>query len=205
MKIFTSEDYASALVENKIFIINETHPFTWTSGLVMPFYCDQRAILCNVDLRKKVIKGLSALVKEIPNYQECALVGVVSAGVPWASMLSEELNLPLGYVRSQKKDHGKKNALEGNIARTMPIILIEDLISTAKSIVQAYNLLKDEGYEIRYGVALFSYGFRGANDSLKNINLPVKTLSNFKALNKQLKTPIKLNSEQKNLFFNETL
>ncbi len=200
MKIFTSHDYATELVRENIFVINEQQPFTWTSGLVMPFYCDQRAILSNIELRNKVLSGLAQLLTEIPNYKQCALVGVVSAGVPWASMLASLLNLPLGYVRAQKKDHGKKNALEGNILLKMPIILVEDLISTAKSLVHAHNLLKEEGYSIIHGIALFSYGFRSSAEALKQINLPVTTLSDFNKLQTQLRNPIQLTPEQLKLF-----
>jgi orotate phosphoribosyltransferase len=200
MNTYSSKDYAKDLVRENIFVINEANPFTWTSGLVMPFYCDQRSILSNVTFRNNVLKGLTEILKKIPNYQSCALVGVVSAGVPWATMLATHLNLPLGYVRSQKKEHGKKNALEGNIEKNMPIILVEDLISTAKSIVAAHTLLKDEGYSIQQGLALFSYGFQSAFTALKEINLSVHTLSNFSELNKQLEKPLRLTAEQKLLF-----
>lgn len=205
MNAFNAKDYACALIDEKIFIMNEKQPFTWTSGLVMPFYCDQRAILCNVTLRKKVLLGLKNIILEIPNYKHCALVGVVSAGVPWASMLAEELGMPLGYVRSQKKDHGKKNALEGNIAKSTPIILIEDLVSTAKSLVNAYNLLIEEGHRVVYSAALFSYQFKASKEALSQIGLPLKTLSNFKILNQQLCPSLQLTKEQARNFSDDAL
>ena len=205
MPIYTSKDYAKDLVKENIFVINETQPFQWTSGLMMPFYCDQRAILSNIHLRDKVLQGLTHLVKKIPHYQDCALVGVVSAGVPWASMLATQLQLPLGYVRSQKKEHGKKNALEGGIPQSIPIILVEDLISTAKSIVQAYHLLKDENFTVTHGISLFSYGFKSSADALKNINLSVESLSTFRELNQELDRPIQLSLEQQLLFSSSIL
>ncbi len=200
MKSFSGKDYACALIDEKIFIFNEKQPFTWTSGLVMPFYCDQRAILSNIVLRTKVLVGLKKLIQDIPNYKQCALVGVVSAGVPWASMLAQDLGLPLGYVRSQKKEHGKKNALEGNIIKSMPIILVEDLVSTAKSLVQAHTLMVEEGYRVVQSIALFTYNFKASRDALKAINLPLATLSNFKILNEQLDPPMQLNKDQAKLF-----
>lgn len=197
MKSFSGKDYACALIDEKIFIFNEKQPFTWTSGLVMPFYCDQRAILSNIVLRTKVLVGFKKIIQDIPNYKQCALVGVVSAGVPWASMLAQELGLPLGYVRSQKKEHGKKNALEGNIDKGMPVILVEDLVSTAKSLVQAHALLVEEGYRVVQSVALFTYNFKASRDALKAINLPLTTLSNFKILNEQLDPPLNLRDQAK--------
>lgn len=201
MNNFSAKDYACALIDEKIFVFNEKNPFTWTSGLVMPFYCDQRAILSNVTLRTKVLVGLKNIIQNIPNYKQCALVGVVSAGVPWASLLAHELNLPLGYVRGQKKEHGKKNALEGNINKSIPLILIEDLVSTAKSLVQAHTLLMEEGYRIVNSVALFTYNFKTSKEALKAINLPLTTLTNFKILNEQLDPPLELNKDQAKLFY----
>ena len=201
MNNILSKKYAEFLVKESIFIINEEQPFTWTSGLVMPFYCDQRAILGNQYHRQQVLQWLVEFVKtQIHQYKECALVGVVTAGVPWATMLAQELNLPLGYVRGQKKEHGKKNALEGNFSKDLPIILVEDLVSTAKSLNQAYALLVEEGYKISQAISLFSYNFKSAQKTLKDIGLPLFSLSNFHVLNTCLKKPMHLTKEQGQLF-----
>lgn len=202
MNYYDNKTYAKMLIDSNTFSINEQNPFRWTSGLEMPFYCDQRSLLSNVKIRKKIVSSLCLIIQNLHNFEKCSVVGVVSAGVPWASMISQELNLPLGYVRSQKKDHGKKNAIEGNIDPSMPVIIIEDLVSTAKSLIQAYIGLKEEGFSPYYSFALFTYNFKIAIEELKKINLPLQTLSDFNTLNSIRSAPIKLTDEQKSYFSN---
>lgn len=201
MNCLDNISYAKVLLEEKIFIINEDTPFTWTSGITMPFYCDQRSLLSNILLREKIVFSLCEIIKKIPNFKNCSIVGVVSAGVPWASMIAHSLQLPLGYVRSQKKEHGKKNAVEGNIEKDSPVIIIEDLVSTAKSLNVAHANLMDEGFKPYCAVALFTYNFKLAKEQLEKITLPLYTLSDFKVLNSLRNKPIKLTPQQAELFF----
>lgn len=194
-------DYAQLLLQEKVFQYQAQKQFTWTSGLIMPFYCDQRLLLSYVHARKKIIQLLVNFYQSanLP-LQNIALVGIATAGISWAALLAHELNLPMAYVRPQKKEHGQKKSLEGDLPPGTEIILVEDLVSTAKSLSAAAQILRAENYHINKVLTLFTYELLLAQKALEENKLELFALSSFASLYPMVKNELQFSATQINYF-----
>lgn len=169
--------------------------FTWTSGIKSPIYCDNRLTMSYPEIRKKIATAFVEKIKELyPNAEYIA--GTATAGIPHAAWISDLMNLPMVYVRSSAKEHGKTNQIEGRIEQGKKIVIIEDLISTGKSSIIAANALKQAGFEVLGVVAIFSYNLEKAKKSFDDIGLKFSTLTNYDILLENLLDNKIINQEE---------
>ena len=153
-------------------------PFTWASGIKSPVYCDNRLTLTAPAVRQDVEEGLATLVKE--NYPDAeALFGTSTAGIAHAAITAHLLGLPMGYVRSGAKDHGRKNRIEGKLEKGEKVVVVEDLISTGGSVIEVVDALREEGAEVLGIVSIFTYGMQKGLDRLADANVKNVSLTNF--------------------------
>ena len=155
--------------------------FTWTSGIKSPIYCDNRLIMSYPKIRKQVAEGFVEKIRKVyPDVEY--IVGTATAGIPHAAFISDIMELPMLYVRSSAKGHGKTNQIEGKIEKGKKVVVIEDLISTGKSSIIAANALKEAGFEVLGVVAIFSYNLDKAIKKFDEANIPFVTLTNYDVL-----------------------
>jgi len=153
-------------------------PFTWASGIKSPVYCDNRLTLTAPKVRTDVEEGLAALIRE--NYPECeVLMGTSTAGIAHAAITGHLLGLPMGYVRSGAKDHGRQNQIEGRLEAGQKVVVVEDLISTGGSVIEVVNVLREAGAEVLGIVSIFTYGMKRGLDRLAEANVKNISLTNF--------------------------
>jgi len=160
-----------------IFKISFTPPFTWSSGIQSPFYCDHRKILAYPDLRSSCIDALISLIKdEFVDVKQIA--GVATAGIPWGAIMADRLNLPFCYVRNKPKDHGLGKMIEGSFNTDLPTIIIEDLFSTGKSVLLAHDSIRKEYHQanILGFAALFSYNLSSAFSNAPTLKSKAKSV-----------------------------
>ena len=171
MKQLIAED----LLKIKAVFLRPNEPFTWASGIKSPIYCDNRLTLSDTQVRKDVENGLAQLIKE--HYPQAeVLMGTSTAGIAHAAITATILDLPMGYVRSGAKDHGRGNQIEGKLLPGQKVVVVEDLISTAGSCIEVVNVLREAGAEVLGVVSIFTYGMQKGLDRLaaaevKNISL----------------------------------
>ncbi len=156
-------------------------PFTWASGWKSPIYCDNRITLSHPSIRTYIRQRLSALIQEEFGAVGC-IAGVATAGIPQGALVAQELGLPFVYVRAKAKEHGRGNLIEGDVLTGKRVVVIEDLISTGKSSLQAVEALREAEYDVAGLAAIFSYGFDIATENFKEARCPFFTLSNYGAL-----------------------
>jgi orotate phosphoribosyltransferase len=156
-------------------------PFTWSSGLKSPIYCDNRLTLAYPNVRSAIADGLAALIRTHFSDAE-AIAGTATAGIPHAAWVSERLNLPMCYVRSQAKGHGKGKQIEGKVAKGQKVVVVEDLISTGGSSLNAVRALREEGCQVLGVVAIFTYGLEKGKQAFAENNLEVHTLTDYGTL-----------------------
>ena len=169
---------AKDLLEIKAVFLSPDRPFTWASGIKSPVYCDNRLTLTSVRVRNDVENGLAALIKE--NYPEAqVLMGTSTAGIAHAAITGHLLSLPMGYVRSGAKDHGRKNQIEGKLEGGQKVVVVEDLISTGGSVIEVVNVLREAGAEVMGVVSIFTYGMQKGIDRLREANVKNISLTNF--------------------------
>ncbi len=170
-------EIARLLLENEAVSLNVDRPYTYASGIRSPIYCDNRKLLGNPSARTKIVDSFLELL-----YTEAfdVVVGVATAGIPWAAIIADRLGKPLLYVRDKAKGHGKQNTIEGSYKDGMRAVVIEDLISTGSSSLAAIKTLEEEGLVCTLCVAIFTYGLPEAKEKFKNT--PLKTLSDFSTL-----------------------
>ncbi len=161
--------------------VDKENWFTWTSGIKSPIYCDNRLIMSYPKIRKQVAEGFAKKIKEQYPEVEC-IVGTATAGIPHAAWVSDIMDLPMLYVRSSAKEHGKTNQIEGKIEVGKKVVVIEDLISTGKSSVIAANALKEAGFEVLGVVAIFSYNLDKARQKFEEAKVSFTTLTNYDVL-----------------------
>lgn len=155
--------------------------FTWSSGIKSPIYCDNRVTLGYPKVRTEIRDGLSALIKEkFPTVE--IVSGTATAGIPHATYVSEVLDLPMNYVRSKSKSHGKQNQIEGALSEGKKVVVIEDLISTGGSSITAVDALKEAGAEVLGVVAIFTYSLNKADELFNEAGVPFYTLSDYNEL-----------------------
>ncbi len=153
-------------------------PFTWASGIKSPVYCDNRLTLTAPKVRNDVENSLAKVIKE--NYPDCeVLMGTSTAGIAHAAITAHILDMPMGYVRSGNKDHGRQNQIEGKLEKGQKVVVVEDLISTGGSVIEVADALRDAGAEVLGIVSIFTYGMQKGLDRLAAANVKNISLTNF--------------------------
>ena len=153
-------------------------PFTWASGIKSPVYCDNRLTLTAPEVRNDVENGLAALIRE--HYPEAeVLMGTSTAGIAHAAITAHLMGLPMGYVRSGAKDHGRQNRIEGRLEKGQKVVVVEDLISTGGSVLEVVDALREEGAEVLGVVSIFTYGMKKGLERLAAAKVINHSLTNF--------------------------
>lgn len=156
-------------------------PFTWASGIKSPIYCDNRLTLTAPEVRTHVEEGLAELIRtHYPDVE--VLMGTSTAGIAHAAIVGHIMGLPMGYVRSGNKDHGRQNRIEGRLEPGQKVVVVEDLISTAGSCIEVVEALRDAGAEVLGTVSIFTYGLRKGLERLESANVLNHSLSNFETV-----------------------
>ena len=169
---------AKDLLKIKAVFFRPEEPFTWASGIKSPVYCDNRLTLTAPEVRNDVENGLAELVKKY--YPDCeVLMGTSTAGIAHAAITGHILNLPMGYVRSGAKDHGRQNQIEGKLEKGQKVVVVEDLISTGGSVIEVVNVLRETGANVLGIVSIFTYGMKKGLDRLAAADVKNISLTNF--------------------------
>ncbi len=169
---------ASDLLSIKAVFLRPDEPFTWASGIKSPIYCDNRLTLTAPNVRNDVENGLCELIKEY--YPEAeVLMGTSTAGIAHAAICGHILNMPMGYVRSGNKDHGRNNRIEGRLEAGQKVVIVEDLISTGGSCIEVAEALREAGADVLGVVSIFTYGMQKGLDRLAAADLKNISLTNF--------------------------
>ena len=169
---------AKDLLKIRAVFFRPEEPFTWASGIKSPVYCDNRLTLSDVQVRGDVENGLAALVREY--YPEVeVLMGTSTAGIAHAAIVGHLMNLPMGYVRSGAKDHGRKNQIEGKLLPGQKVVVVEDLISTGGSVLEVVEILREAGAEVLGVVSIFTYGMRKGLERMAAANVVNHSLTDF--------------------------
>ena len=192
------QQVAEFLLQIKAIKLQPDNPFTWASGWKSPIYCDNRVTLSYPSIRTYIRQKLSLAIQEEFGSVGC-IAGVATAGIPQGALVAQELGLPFIYVRSKPKEHGTGNMIEGEIMPGQRIVVIEDLISTGKSSLQAVDTLREAGYEVAGLAAIFSYGFDVADENFKKAKCRYITLSNYNAMLKFAEEKQYINSKSMDL------
>lgn len=178
-KISTAKD----LLAIKAVFFRPEQPFIWASGIKSPVYCDNRLILTAPEIRSRVEERIAQAIKE--NYPEAeVLMGTSTAGIAHAAIAGHILNLPMGYVRSGAKDHGRQNQIEGRLEKGRKVVVVEDLISTGGSVIEVVNVLREAGAEVLGIVSIFTYGMQRGIERLKEANVKNVSLTDFDTIAK---------------------
>ena len=169
---------ARDLLKIKAVFFRPDEPFTWASGIKSPVYCDNRLTLTDVEVRNDVENGLATLIRE--NYPDVeVLMGTSTAGIAHAAITGHIMGLPMGYVRSGAKDHGRNNQIEGKLLPGQKVVVVEDLISTGGSCIEVVNVLREAGAEVLGIVSIFTYGMQKGLTRLAEANVKNVSLTNF--------------------------
>ena len=169
---------AKDLLSIKAVFFRPEEPFIWASGIKSPVYCDNRLTLTAPKVRTDVETSIAKVIEE--NYPEAeVLMGTSTAGIAHAAITAHIMNLPMGYVRSGAKDHGRQNQIEGKLEKGQKVVVVEDLISTGGSVIEVVNTLRDAGAEVLGIVSIFTYGMKKGLERLKEANVKNISLINF--------------------------
>lgn len=172
---------AQSLLKIKAVKLSPNEPFTWASGWNSPIYCDNRVTLSYPEIRRQIYQSFAQLIAE--KYPEAELIaGVATGAIAHGVLVAEEMQKPFIYVRSAPKGHGLGNQIEGQYTKGQKVVVVEDLISTGGSSLSAVEALRQAGVEVLGMVAIFTYGFKVAEDNFANANVKVDTLSSYNAL-----------------------
>lgn len=189
---------AHELLAIKAVFLNPEEPFTWASGMKSPIYCDNRLTMSYPAVRKKIAKGLAEKIKAtFPDAQ--VIAGTATAGIPHAAWVAELLDLPMVYIRSKPKDHGKGNQIEGRITPGQKMVVIEDLISTGGSVLEACAAAENEGANVLGVAAIFTYELPKGKENFENATTPLVTLTNYSTLINVAQEEAYIRPEQKDL------
>ena len=172
---------AKDLLSIRAVFLSPEKPFTWASGIKSPIYCDNRLTLTAPEVRTHVEEGLAETVRKY--FPECeVLMGTSTAGIAHAAIVGHLMNLPMGYVRSGAKDHGRGNQIEGKLLPGQKVVVIEDLISTGGSCIEVVNVLREAGADVLGIASIFTYGMKKGIKRLEEANVVNYSLSNLDAL-----------------------
>ncbi|MEG1710421.1 MAG: orotate phosphoribosyltransferase [Clostridia bacterium] len=172
------KEIAKGLLEIGAVFLRPNEPFIWASGIKSPIYCDNRLALSYVVLREMIEEDLVKLIQA--EYEGCEiLMGTSTAGIPHAAICASKMNLPMGYVRSEAKSHGRNNRIEGKLEIGQKTVVVEDLISTGGSAIDVVNALKDSGANVMGIVSIFTYGLNSGIENMKNANIKCVSLINL--------------------------
>lgn len=175
---------ARDLLRIKAVFLRPEEPFIWASGIKSPIYCDNRLTLTAPEVRNDVENGLATLVRE--NYPEAeVLMGTSTAGIAHAAIVGHLMNLPMGYVRSGNKDHGRQNRIEGRLEAGQKVVVVEDLISTGGSVIEVVDALREAGADVLGIVSIFTYGMQKSVDRLAEAHVKNVSLTNFDTIVKE--------------------
>ncbi|MCX8743519.1 orotate phosphoribosyltransferase [Lactobacillus sp. B3795] len=182
----TNQLIASDLLKINAVTLSPNEPFTWASGIKAPIYTDNRITISFPEVRTHIADGLAELIRN--KFPEAKVIGgVATAGIPHAAIVADKMDLPMIYVRSKPKDHGRGKQMEGSIDENAPIVLIDDLLSTGKSVLNAAQALKNEGYNVIGVVAIFSYELPDSTKNFKEAGIEFDTLTNYSTIIEQAK------------------
>ena len=174
----TEKLIAKDLLSIKAVFFRPEEPFTWASGIKSPVYCDNRLTLTAPAVRNDVEKGLAELIKtHFPTAE--VLMGTSTAGIAHAAITAHLLDMPMGYVRSGAKDHGRQNQIEGKLEAGQKVVVVEDLISTGGSVIEVVNVLREAGAEVLGVVSIFTYGMKKGIQRLADAEVVNYSLTNF--------------------------
>ncbi len=173
-----SEQIAKDLLKIKAVFFSPDKPFTWASGIKSPVYCDNRLTLTAPEVRTNVENGLAALIQTYYPTVE-VLMGTSTAGIAHAAITAHILDLPMGYVRSGAKDHGRQNRIEGKLENGQKVVVVEDLISTGGSVIEVVEALREAGAEVLGIVSIFTYGMKKGLERLAQANVANHSLTEF--------------------------
>lgn len=181
MNNVSEKQVAEKLLQIQAVKLSPAQPFTWASGWKSPIYCDNRKVLSFPYIRDFIKSELSNVVFE--TFPEAAVIaGVATAGIPHGALVADQLKLPFIYVRSKPKEHGMGNMIEGILQAGQPVVVVEDLISTGKSSLEAVKAIREAGGEVIGMVSIFNYGFDVAAKAFETAGIPFRSLSNYSAL-----------------------
>ena len=177
----TSRKIAKDLLKIQAVFLSPDKPFTWASGIKSPVYCDNRLTLTAPEVRTDVETGLKELIEE--NYPEAeVLMGTSTAGTAHAAITAHLMGLPMGYVRSGNKDHGRQNRIEGKLEKGQKVVVVEDLISTGGSVIEVVDALREAGAEVLGIVSIFTYGMKKGLERLAAADVKNVSLTNLDVL-----------------------
>ncbi|CAI3285569.1 orotate phosphoribosyltransferase [Enterococcus cecorum] len=181
MSLSIEQQVAQNLLAIKAVFLSPNEPFTWASGIKSPIYCDNRLTMSFPKVRRLIAKGLAEKIKkQFPDVE--VIAGTATAGIPHAAWVAEILDLPMVYIRSKAKDHGKGNQIEGQITPGQKMVVIEDLISTGGSVLEACQAAKREGADVLGVAAIFTYELPKGATNFNTAQLPLVTLTNYTTL-----------------------
>ena len=187
-------EIASHLLDIKAVYLQPDNPFTWASGIQSPIYTDNRVTLSYPDTRTLIEDGFVQKIKEeFPDVE--VIAGTATAGIPHGAIIADRMNLPFAYIRSKPKDHGAGNQVEGRIFKGQKMVVIEDLISTGGSVLDAVAAAEREGADVLGVVAIFTYELPKATENFANANVKLVTLSNYSELIKVAKVQGYINAD----------
>ncbi|WP_394187319.1 orotate phosphoribosyltransferase [Paenisporosarcina quisquiliarum] len=189
-------EIAHALLSIGAVELRPNDPFTWASGIKSPIYCDNRLTMSSPVVRKQIAAALARSIEDA--FPETEVVaGTATAGIPHAAWVSDVLNLPMVYVRSKAKEHGRGNQIEGKLSKGQKVVVIEDLISTGGSSIEAVKALREQGCEVLGVVCIFTYHLKRADDMFDEQGIPYVSLTNFDALIEVATLEKKISDEDK--------
>ena len=176
-----AEQTVNFLTQINAIKLNTKNPFTWTSGIKSPIYCDNRLVLSYPKIREFIADSMTQIIKNKYG-SDISIAGVATGAIAVGAMVSERLNVPYAYVRPEPKGHGLRNQIEGNIEEKSNVVVIEDLISTGKSSLNAINALKSEGINVMGMLSIFSYNFDFANKKFIDEKVTINSLADYNTL-----------------------
>ena len=173
-----NELIAKDLLKIRAVFFRPDEPFTWASGIKSPVYCDNRLTLTAPEVRNDVENSLASVIREkYPDVE--VLMGTSTAGIAHAAIVGHIMGLPMGYVRSGAKDHGRQNQIEGRLEKGQKVVVVEDLISTGGSVIEVVNVLREAGADVLGVVSIFTYGMKKGLERLAAANVENTSLTNF--------------------------
>ncbi|MBE9912727.1 orotate phosphoribosyltransferase [Paenibacillus donghaensis] len=172
---------AAYLLQIEAVALRPKQPFTWTSGIKSPIYCDNRLTMSYPEVREYIAESFAAIIRE--QYPDTEVIaGTATAGIPHAAWVAQKMNLPMAYIRDKAKGHGKENQIEGIIKPGQKAIVIEDLISTGGSSIKAALAVNEAGAEAQAVLSIFNYQLNKAVQAFADAGIPFQSLSNYEAL-----------------------